>query len=158
MKVLPSTNIVAAQNYLLCELFSGGCISAGWMVGRGSWLCGVVCIRGGGLWPAVWGIALLLLLGVQCRSAPRVFRNWGGRKCAGTFLPLLKRGLIARVTQWYGKPINCTRQIIMAIISCNSIIYWSYKLTNTCTMEMVNCLITLFIYIIFCKNCKRLPL
>ena len=42
-------------------------------------------------------LALLLLLGVQCRSAPRVFRNWGGRKCAGTFLPLLKRELIARV-------------------------------------------------------------
>ena len=34
-RVLPSTNIVAARDYLLCELFSGGCISAGWMVGRG---------------------------------------------------------------------------------------------------------------------------
>ena len=136
-RVLPSANIVAARDYLLCELFSGGCISAGWMVGQGAWLCGVICIRGGGLWPAVWGyrlecpLALLQLLGVQCRSAPRLFRNWGGRKCAGTFLPLLKRGLIARVIQWYGKVINCTRQIIMAIISCNSIVYRSYKLTNT---------------------------
>ena len=38
------------------------------------------------------------------------------------------------------------------------LISWTEKHTYSCAMEMVSCLIELFVCVIFCKNCKNHPL